>query len=83
MCHDRTTVHTYSTKAAQRKHKAYACVQGTQLICKALPHSSLDHTRAASQGLWKGLPHAGEVLLTAKVGKIKTISDTTDSLNLH
>lgn len=66
MCPDRTAVHTYSANAAQRKHKACACVWGAHLICKALPHSSLDHTTAASHGLWKGLPHAGEMLLTAK-----------------
>lgn len=83
MCHDRATVHTYNTNAAQRKCKAYAWVRGTRLVCQALPYSSSDHTRAASRSLQKGLPHTLEMLLTAKADKIKRISKTTASLSLH
>lgn len=81
--HDRATVQTYNTNAAQRKHKAYECVQGIQLVCQALPCSSSDHTRAASCSLWKALSRTLELLLTAKADKIKTISETIASLNLH
>lgn len=62
MCHDRSAVHTYNKNAAQRKHIACACIWGTQLICKAPSHSSLDLTTAASHGL----PCAGKISLRAK-----------------